>query len=501
MSPDQLNETRSVPTPGFFGNSNGFYNEMFAEDQSVRMPYRRLYDFLMKLPQKEILKRAQHAQLAFLTKGVTYTVYGDDSGIEKIIPFDIMPRLLDATEWDFLERGLAQRVRALNAFLKDIYHEQKILKKGLIPTDLILQNPLYRPEMKGVSVPGNVYITVAGIDIIRNQLGNYFVLEDNLRCPSGVSYVLENRDVMQRVLPELFKIYPVEPVSHYTRDLLDVLGSLMPSQTNPNIVLLTPGIYNSAYFEHAFLAANMGVNLLEGRDLVVRDKMVFMKTTCGLERVHVIYRRIDEDFLDPHTFRPDSQLGVPGLFECYKAGNVAIANAIGTGISDDKAVYAFVPRMIEFYLQETPLIPNIETFLLGDSKVREEVIARLSEMVVKPTGGSGGYGMLIGSSADAAERDLFASKIRENPQDYIAQAIIKLSCHPTLIKEKARFEPRHIDLRPFVLTDARGGIRLLPGGLSRVALNEGSLVVNSSQGGGGKDTWVLRGSGGGDTHA
>ncbi|MBX7149319.1 circularly permuted type 2 ATP-grasp protein [bacterium] len=468
------------------------FNEMYGAEGLPRTVYQKLHAFLKNLPAKELLKRAQHANMAFLTKGVTYTVYGDSSGLEKIIPFDIMPRILDAQEWDLLEKGLAQRIRALNLFLADIYHEQHIIRDGIIPSDLIFNNPLYRPEMKGVRVPGDVYISIAGIDIIRDHEGGYYVLEDNARCPSGVSYVLENREVMQKIFPELFNLYSVEPVSSYTRDLLTTLSSLMPTEVRPNIVLLTPGIFNSAYYEHAFLAANMGIQLVEGQDLVVKRKKVYMKTTCGLERIDVIYRRIDEDFLDPDVFRSDSQLGVPGLFECFKEGNVALANSIGTGIADDKAVYSFVPQMIKYYLNEKPLIANVETFLMRDIESREYVLNHLEEFVVKPTGGSGGYGMLIGSAASKNEREAFACKVLQNPEAYIAQKIIQLSCHPTFIGETSTFEPRHIDLRPFVLTEAGGDIRFLPGGLSRVALTRGSLVVNSSQGGGGKDTWVLR---------
>lgn len=469
---------------------NDYFDEMMGQDKTVRPVYSKLADFLGTLTKTEVVKRANHAQLAFLMNGVTYTVYGDASGTERIIPFDIMPRLLDHAEWSLLSKGLSQRIRALNAFLKDVYFEQNIFREKIIPEDLVLKNPQYRPEMKGVKVPGDVYINISGIDIIRNDQGGYFVLEDNLRCPSGVSYVLENRDVMQRVMPELFNSYSVEPVSRYTRDLYETLVS-MSAKAKPNIVLLTPGVYNSAYFEHAFLAAKMGIHLVEGRDLATRNNKVFMKTTHGLEQVDVVYRRIDEDFLDPKVFRKDSTLGVAGLFNCMKSGNVAIANAIGTGIADDKAIYAYVPKMIEFYLGEKPLIPNIKTYFMSDENDRNHVLENIRDMVIKPTGGSGGYGMLIGSMVDKKFREVFIANMMKNPESFIAQPIIKLSCHPTFIKEKSGLEPRHIDLRPFILMDAKSNIRLLPGGLSRVALKEGSLVVNSSQGGGGKDTWVL----------
>ncbi len=470
---------------------NDSFDEMFQAGASPRPEYLRLAEFLKQLPKNEFQKRTQLAELSLRMRGVTYTVYGDSQGIEKILPFDILPRILKAKEWEVLSKGLSQRVLALNAFLHDIYHDQKILKTSLLPPEIILKSPLYQQKMKGVRVPADVYVHISGIDLIRDEEGVFYVLEDNLRCPSGVSYLLENRENLQKVMPELFSIYGVRPVATYPHDLLITLQSFVPNETYPTAVLLTPGIYNSAYFEHAFLASEMGIPLVEGNDIVVKNKKVFMKTTGGLTPVHVIYRRVDDEFLDSKAFRKDSMLGVAGLFEAYTAGNVVLANAIGNGVADDKAVYPYVSKMIEFYLQEEPLLPSLKTYHLDRPEECEYVLDNLPKMVVKTAWGSGGYGMLMGSQSTSSERDAFVKKIRENPRGYIAQRIVSFSSHPAYISETKSLEPRRVDLRPYVLMDAEKRVRIVPGGLTRVALVRDSLVVNSSQGGGGKDTWVL----------
>jgi uncharacterized circularly permuted ATP-grasp superfamily protein len=421
---------------------------------------------------------------------VTFTVYADSQGTERIMPFDLIPRIIPGSEWSRLSRGIAQRVQALNAFLADAYHEQRILRQGIIPWELVYSSKFFCREMIGVRVHRDVYIHVSGIDLIRGSDGTYYVLEDNLRSPSGISYVLENRDVLKRSFPKLFENYQPLPVDDYPLRLRNALRASSRS-TDPTVVLLTPGIYNAAYFEHTLLARRMGVELVEGSDLIVHDNVVFMKTTRGLQRVDVIYRRIDDDFLDPLYFRPDSAVGIAGLMNAYRAGNVAIANAVGTGVADDKAVYPHVPAMIRFYLGEEPLLPNVPTFDCTNERERDHVLAHLEELVVKNTNQSGGYGMLMGPASTAAERELFREAIGAQPRDFIAQPVVQLSSHPTIVDE--RLAPRHVDLRPFALYGRE--IDVPPAALTRVALTQGSLVVNSSQGGGSKDTWIIEDDG------
>jgi uncharacterized circularly permuted ATP-grasp superfamily protein len=435
-------------------------------------------------------RRQQAADLSFLHQGITFTVYGQEEGTERIFPYDLLPRVITNAEWATIEKGLTQRITALNLFLKDIYHGGHILTDGIVPKELVYTCHHFRREMRGVPVPRDIYISVVGSDLIRLEDGRFVVLEDNLRVPSGVSYMLANRMVMKRVFPRLFGDCGVRPIDHYGQALLATLRALAPANTNssnPTIVLLTPGVYNSAYFEHAFLARQMGIELVEGRDLLVHDNVVYTRTTAGLRRVDVIYRRVDDDFLDPLAFRPDSTLGVAGLFNAYRAGNVALANAIGTGVADDKAIYAYVPAIIRYYLSEEPILPNVETYLLTDESSRRYVLENLDRLVVKAVGESGGYGMLIGPHSTAAEREEFRRRIIAEPRNYIAQPTLKLSQAPCLIEGQT--EARHVDLRPYILYGE--SITIVPGGLTRVALRRGSLVVNSSQGGGSKDTWVL----------
>jgi uncharacterized circularly permuted ATP-grasp superfamily protein len=455
------------------------FDEMFTPGHQPRDGYRLLFDRLLELPAAEWRQRQQAADRAFLNQGVTFTVYGNDEGTERIFPYDI--------EWSVVERGLAQRLLALNLFLKDIYHEGKILAEGIVPRELVYSCPHYRREMCGVRIRRDTYVSVAGTDLVRVEDGSFAVLEDNLRVPSGVSYMLANRQVMKRVFPGLFSRYRVRPIDHYGQQLLGTLRALAPRPNDPTIVVLTPGVHNSAYFEHTFLARQMGVELVEGRDLFVHDNVVYMRTTGGPRRVDVIYRRVDDDFLDPLAFRRDSQLGVAGLFNAYRAGNVSLANAVGTGVADDKAVYAYVPQMIKFYLQQDAILPNIETFLLHDATHRLHVLDNLERLVVKAVGESGGYGMLIGPHSTKAERAEFRARIEANPRNYIAQPTLALSRVPCLFDDGV--QGRHVDLRPYVLFS--GQATTVPGGLTRVALRRGSLVVNSSQGGGSKDTWVL----------
>ncbi|HEY3329721.1 MAG TPA: circularly permuted type 2 ATP-grasp protein [Capsulimonadaceae bacterium] len=467
-----------------------FFDEMFNADGSPRPHYDKLFQRLSEMGLEDYRSRVQLADLTLIGQGITFNVYGDKRGTEKPWPFDLVPRIVPAAEWDTVERGLKQRVTALNLFLHDVYHDQQILKDRVIPRDLVIGAAHFRPEFVGADPPGGVYVHVCGSDLIRDGDGQYYVLEDNLRCPSGVSYVLENRTILTRILPRLFKDLSVRPVEHYTRQLLRNLRQLAPGNADgePNVVLLTPGVYNSAYFEHAFLAQQLGIELVEGRDLFVDDNMVYMKTTKGPERVHVIYRRIDDDFIDPLVFRPDSRLGVPGLVNAYRAGNVALANSIGTGVADDKAVYAYVPDMIKYYLNEDAILPNVQTYLAWRPSDFHYILDNLDKLVVKATNESGGYGMLMGPQASKAERDEFGEKIRENPRNYIAQPLISLSRAPAFVDD--HFEGRHIDMRPYLLCGL-DGITLIPGALTRVALKKGSYVVNSSQGGGSKDTWVL----------
>jgi uncharacterized circularly permuted ATP-grasp superfamily protein len=466
------------------------FDEMYGTDGAVRPAYAGLADWLAAMPDGALERKRREADILFRRIGITFAVYGEGGDTERVIPFDLVPRVLAATEWATLAAGLEQRVKALNAFLRDVYGGQEILRAGRVPTDLVLRNPQYQPMMAGVVPPGGVYTTIAGIDIVRVDAERFYVLEDNARTPSGVSYMLEDREAMMRLFPDLFARHRVAPVGHYPDELLQTLRSLAPeaAREDPTVVLLTPGAYNSAYFEHVFLAEQMGVELVEGQDLVVRDDHVWMREAGGARRVDVIYRRIDDAFLDPLAFRADSTLGVAGLFEVYRAGRVTLANAIGTGVADDKAVYPFVPEMVRFYLGEEPILANVPTWSCRLPGELAYVLDHLGELVVKEVHGSGGYGMLIGPSATREELAAFAERVKADPGNYIAQPTLSLSTVPTLVE--AGIAPRHVDLRPFVLA---GGdkIRLVPGGLTRVALRDGSLVVNSSQGGGTKDTWVL----------
>jgi len=464
------------------------FDEMHAADGSVRQSYCEYSSWLAEQSSEVLGNKRAEADLVFRRVGITFAVYGDDAGTERLIPFDIIPRIIPATEWRQLEAGLRQRVKALNRFIHDVYHDQNILRAGKIPAEQVLKNAQYRAEMRGVDVASDIYTHIAGIDIVRAGKGEYYVLEDNLRVPSGVSYMLEDRKMMMRLFPELFAKNRVAPVAHYPDLLLENLRSVAPQGVaDPTVVLLTPGMYNSAYFEHAFLAQQMGIELVEGQDLFVQDDAVFMRTTRGPRRVDVIYRRVDDDFLDPLAFRPDSTLGVPGLLRAYRAGRVTLANAIGTGLADDKSIYPYVPDMIEFYLGEKPILANVPTFKCRNRDELEQTLARLPELVVKEVHNAGGYGMLVGPAATRAEIDTFRQKIIANPANYIAQPTLALSTCPTFVE--SGIAPRHIDLRPFVLCGKQ--VTLVPGGLTRVALREGSLVVNSSQGGGTKDTWVL----------
>ena len=464
------------------------YDEMLDKAGDPRAHCLQYYQWLRAQPPEQLARKRTEADALFHRVGITFAVYGENEGTERLIPFDIVPRIMPASEWTRLEQGLKQRVRALNAFINDIYHEQRILRSGRIPPEQILCNPQYRPEMQGVSLPGGIYAHISGIDIVRDDDGSFCVLEDNLRVPSGVSYMLENRKMMMRLFPELFARDAVEPVEHYPDVLHENLKSVAPiGVTDPTVVLLTPGAYNSAYFEHAFLAQQMGIELVEGQDLFVRDAVLYMRTTQGPQQVDVVYRRVDDDFLDPLSFRPDSGLGVPGLLTAYRAGHVTIANAIGTGIADDKSIYPYVPDMVRFYLDEEPTLANVPTWVLRRPQDRAYVLAHLKDLVVKEVHGAGGYGMLIGPAASSAQIEEFRARINAQPERYIAQPTLALSTSPTLVA--AGLAPRHIDLRPFVLSGRE--VTVVPGGLTRVALREGSLVVNSSQGGGTKDTWVL----------
>ena len=466
------------------------YDEMHAPDSGVRAHYATFADWLSRQPDEALRAKRAEADNLFHRVGITFAVYGEQEGAERLIPFDIVPRILSGAEWNRLEAGLVQRVRALNAFVHDVYHGQDILRAGLVSARQVFCNPQYRPEMQDMDVPGGIYAHIAGIDVVRAGAGEFYVLEDNLRVPSGVSYMLENRKMMMRLFPELFARHRVAPVEHYPDVLRDNLAGVAPAGVaDPVVVVLTPGAHNSAYFEHAFLAQQMGVELVEGQDLFVRDGFVWMRTTQGPQRVDVIYRRIDDDFLDPLVFRPDSALGVPGLMAAYRAGRVTVANAIGTGIADDKSIYPYVPDMIRFYLGEEPLLANVPTRVLRRPEDLAYTLDHLQELVVKEVHGAGGYGMLVGPASTAAEREEFRQRILDAPEKYIAQPTLSLSTCPTFVEQG--IAPRHIDLRPFVLSGRE--VRIVPGGLTRVALREGSLVVNSSQGGGTKDTWVLGG--------
>ena len=464
------------------------HDEMFDAQGLPRAQYAALFERLLTLDPQELKQRQTAADLAFLHQGITFTVYGQKDGTERIFPYDLIPRILTAGEWEVIERGLTQRLTALNLFLKDIYTDGRILADGVVPRAIVYSCKHFRREMQGVSVRRDTYVSVAGTDLVRLPDGGFAVLEDNLRVPSGVSYMLTNRQVIKRVFPLLFSSYDVRPVDQYGQALLATLRALAPPhRPDPTIVLLTPGVFNSAYFEHTFLARQMGIELVEGRDLFVHDNVVYMRTTGGPRRVDVIYRRVDDDFIDPLAFRSDSTLGVAGLFNAYRAGNVAITNAIGTGVADDKALYAYVPAIIKYYLDEDPILPNIQTWLLEDDTHRSHVLEHLEDLVVKAVGESGGYGMLIGPHSTAAERDEFRARICADPRNYIAQPTLALSRAPCFMD--GRIESRHVDLRPYVLFGDK--VTIVPGGLTRVALRKGSLVVNSSQGGGSKDTWVL----------
>lgn len=470
-------------------NPESFYDELFLASGQPRPHAASLIEWMQQLPERELQQHHETAQLALFNLGVTFRVYSDQQGVERIFPFDIIPRIIDASEWQWLERALKQRIRALNHFLNDIYSQQQIIQDGKIPIDIIHSASGFLKPCMGIQPPAGVWCHITGTDLVRDKDGRWFVLEDNLRVPSGISYVLENRRVMKSTFPEIFQTMAIQPVDDYPSHLLETLLNLAPPQLpNPTVVVLTPGIYNSAYFEHSFLAQQMGVELVEGRDLVVEDGYLKMRTTKGLQRVDVVYRRLDDDFLDPQVFRPDSFLGVPGLMEVYRQGKVALANAPGTGVADDKVIYAYVPEMIHYYLDEEPLLANVPTYLCWREQDRQYVLEHLSELVVKAANEAGGYGMLMGPSSTQEERSQFADKIRSNPRNYIAQPVLSLSRVPTLVD--GVIEGRHVDLRPYVLN--RGNeIYVHPGGLTRVALRKGSLVVNSSQGGGSKDTWVL----------
>ncbi len=465
-----------------------FFDEMYVATGQVRPHYKSLVERLGTLPLPEFDRRRAAVDLAFLRRGVTFTVYNDSEGTERIFPFDLIPRIIPSKEWSRLEAGLIQRITALNLFLHDLYHEQKILKDNIIPAAQILSAKHFRREFMNFSVPHDIYVHICGTDLIRDKDGAYLVLEDNLRCPSGVSYMIENRSAMRRAFPNLFQSYGVRPVEGYSELLLKSLLHIAPDRSDkPSVVLLTPGVYNSAYFEHCFLARQMGIPIVEGRDLLVQDTRVYMRTTSGLLPVDVIYRRIDDDFLDPAVFRSDSMLGVPGLVAAYRAGNVALANSIGTGVADDKVIYAYIPKVIKYYLGEEPIIPNVPTYLASDAADRKFILENMANLVVKSANEAGGYGMLIGPASTKEEVADFRAKVAANPRNFIAQDPVLLSRSPTWCE--SRLEGRHIDLRPYVLCGEKTVVT--PGGLTRVALRKGSLVVNSSQGGGSKDTWVL----------
>jgi uncharacterized circularly permuted ATP-grasp superfamily protein len=465
----------------------GFYDEMFESDGRPRPRAQMLAQRLAALSDGELERRQKAADLALLNMGITFNVYGHEAGTEKVWPFDIVPRIIESREWEYIERGLKQRIRALNLFIDDVYNERKIIHEGVVPEWLIASGKNMLSRCAGLKPPHGIWCHITGTDLVRDVNGEIYVLEDNLRCPSGVSYVLENREVMKRTFPQIFDGLAIQPVENYPEQLLRMLQYIAPAVDDPNVVVLTPGLHNSAYFEHCFLAQQMGVELVQGSDLLVADGYLYMRTTRGLERVDVIYRRIDDDFLDPLTFRADSTLGVPGLIDVYRAGRVALANAPGTGIADDKAVYAYVPQMIKYYLGEDMILPNVPTFVCGDSVQCDHVLANIDKLVVKPANESGGYGILLGPKASKEEHEVYRELIRANPRNYVAQPMLSLSQVPTVVQD--HLEGRHVDLRPYILYG--NDIYVLPGGLTRVALKKGSLVVNSSQGGGSKDTWVL----------
>jgi uncharacterized circularly permuted ATP-grasp superfamily protein len=469
---------------------NAAFDEMFEPGGAPRPHYEPLLQRLQSVSVEDLRRSKREADVSFFNQGITFTVYGREEGTERIFPHDLLPRIITAAEWQTIEEGLTQRITALNLFLRDLYHERRILRDGVIPGEIIYTCKHFRRQMRGVKVARDVYVSVCGTDLIRLPSGEFVVLEDNLRVPSGVSYMLTSRKVMKQTFPMLFRRCGVRPIEHYSQALLSTLRSLAPEgRSNPTIVVLTPGVYNSAYFEHSYLARQMGIQLVEGRDLVVHDNLVYIRTTSGLQRVDVIYRRVDDDFLDPLAFRPDSALGAAGLFNAYRSGNVVLANALGTGVADDKAIYAYVPKIIRYYLQQDPILNNVETLLMSNEKERNHVIQNLDKYVVKAVGESGGYGMLIGPHSSQEQRDHFRTQILGDPRNFIAQPTLALSTAPCFM-EDGHIEPRHVDLRPYVLFGER--VTVVPGGLTRVALRKGSLVVNSSQGGGSKDTWVLQ---------
>jgi len=487
-SPSQ-SQTLSAPKLSQY-DPEGFFDELVDKQTIARPDAEMLVDLINRLPPEELLRRQRSIEQSLYQMGITFTVYSDNAGTEKIMPFDVIPRIVSAMLWQHIDAGLRQRIRALNRFLSDIYNEQAIVKDGIIPKELIDSAPSFLPQCVGLRPPSDVWCHITGTDLVRDDTGAVYVLEDNLRCPSGVSYVLQNRHIMKRNFPLLFSASRVRPVNDYASRLYGMLRSMVPLHVNnPTVAVLTPGVYNSAYYEHSYLAQQMGVELVEGRDLVVNDDFVYMRTTDGLQRVDAIYRRIDDDFIDPEVFRKDSTLGVKGLMRAYRAGNVALANAPGTGIADDKVIYAFVPAMIKYYLGEESILANVPTYVCQREEDRKYVLAHLDELVVKAAGESGGYGILIGPHATAEERAIFAEKIKENPRNYVAQPTLQLSRVPTLSDNG--LEGRHVDLRPYILCSNPDDVWVMPGGLTRVALKKGSLVVNSSQGGGSKDTWVV----------
>ena len=471
-----------------YDQGTGTWDEM-CDRQQVREQYNKVIATLRQFSISDLQRKDRLAGELFMNQGITFTVYSEDAGIERIFPFDIIPRIITGSEWEHIEAGIKQRLKALNLFLKDIYNEQQILKDKIVPASLIATCPHYTREVFGIRVPHDIYVHISGIDLIRGEDGNFYVLEDNLRTPSGVSYMLENREVTKRIFPELLAASHVRRVSNYPLMLHEILQQMGPGQlSNPRVVLLTPGIYNSAYYEHTFLARQMGITLVEGRDLLVNNHKVYMKTTDGLAQVHVIYRRIDDEFLDPLMFRPDSALGIPGLMSAYRMGNVAIVNAIGNGVADDKAVYAYVPAMIRYYLNEEPILPNVPTYEMSNPDARQHVFENYTNMVIKRTNQSGGYGMVMGNKVSPEEWLKAKAAIEADPRSFIAQPIIKLSTVPCFID--GTFQARHVDLRPYALCGPQG-VQIVPGGLTRVALRKDSLIVNSSQGGGSKDTWII----------
>ena len=490
MSSSSQSAVRRLSAEALFADYDcgDFFDEMFESAAQPRDCCQALFRRLRELTPDNLLRRQTAADRSMVRLGITFNVYGSEEGTERVIPFDILPRIVSAEEWRTLERGLKQRIFALNAFLDDIYHDQRILREGVVPEETVASASSFRRQCVGLNPPGGIWCHITGTDLVRDKNGQFYVLEDNLRCPSGVSYVLQNRQLMKQTFPVLFELADVSPVDDYCSRLLDALEFLAEGKTStPSVGLLSPGVFNSAYFEHSFLAQQMGIDLVEGRDLVVSDGYVYMRTTQGFERLDVLYRRLDDDFLDPREFRADSLLGVPGLMEAYRSGRVALANAPGTGIADDKVLYAYVPQIIRFYTGEDPIIPNVPTYVCADAKQRDHVLKNLADLVVKPANESGGYGMLIGPHSTQQQREEFAARIKEQPRNYIAQPTLSLSRVPVIADGK--LEGRHVDLRPFIVYGRE--IYVLPGGLTRVALRKGSLVVNSSQGGGSKDTWVM----------